>query len=176
MWSQRAYLVVVSPGRIPTPQEAHEALERLLAAVETGQDIFAALDEIGPLHPQNNTFPGELFMRLAANALAEGGVSRESPISEERLVEEYLPECQFHGRDNRKIRYALLAASATHGGVVVDLLEETAYWATDDFWSYAGFAAVAWIRAVADQKAIALSDLCGRLRAPAGSITPSHQS
>jgi hypothetical protein len=27
------------------------------------------LDEIRPLHPENNTFPGEVFMRVAAGAL-----------------------------------------------------------------------------------------------------------
>jgi hypothetical protein len=53
--------------------------------------------------------------------------------------------------------------------VEVNLLEEVVYWGTDDFWSYAGFAAVAWIRAVADQRAITVGDLCGRLRARASS-------
>ena len=108
-----------------------------------------------------------MFVALAADALAEGGVSRDRPISEEGLVERYLPECRFRGRDNRKIRYAVMAAAAVHGGVELDLLEEVAYWATDDFWSYAGLAAVAWARAVADQRGIALTDLCTRLRARA---------
>ncbi|HXW80395.1 MAG TPA: hypothetical protein VEJ84_12900 [Acidimicrobiales bacterium] len=48
--------------------------------------------------------------------------------------------------------------------VELDLLEEVANWATDDFWSYAGLAAVAWARAVADQRGIALADLCTRRR------------
>ena len=92
--------------------------------VETEGDIFDALDQIGPLHPKNNTFPGEVFIRLAADALKDGGVSRDSPISEEHIVEKYLSECRFRGWDNQKIRYALLAVGATHGGVEVDLLEE----------------------------------------------------
>ena len=60
-------------------------------------------------------------------------MERNSPISEERLVERYLPECRFRGRDNHKIRYAILAAAATHRGIDVDLLEEVIYWGTDDF-------------------------------------------
>jgi len=76
-------------------------------------------------------------------------------------------EDQFGGRDNRKFRYAVMAAAAVHGGAELDLLEEVAYWATDDFWSYAGLAAVAWARAVADQRGIAFADLCARLRARA---------
>jgi hypothetical protein len=155
----------MSPRHTPTDEEAHQAVEVLLRAVETGEDIFDALDEVRPLHPKDNTFPGEVFMALAADALAEGGVSRECPISEEGLVERYLPECKFRGRDNHKIRYAVMAAAAVNGGVELDLLEEVAYWATDDFWSYAGFAAVAWARTVADQRGIALPELCSRLRA-----------
>lgn len=157
--------MVVSPNRTPTPDEARQAVELLLRLVETGGDIFDALDQIGPLHPKNNTFPGEVFTRLAADALNDGGVSRDGPISEEHIVEKYLAECRFRGRDNQKIRYALLAVGATHGGVEVDLLDEVVSWTTDDFWKYAALAAIAWIRAVADQREIPLPDLCRRLRA-----------
>jgi hypothetical protein len=72
---------------------------------------------------------------------------------------------RVRGRDNHKIRYALLAAAAIHGGVEVDLLDEVVAWATDDFWGYAGFAAVAWIRAVAASRGMALDELSRRLRA-----------
>jgi hypothetical protein len=155
----------VSARRVPTDQDARRAVERLLAAVGGGENIFVALDEITPLHPKNNTFPGEVFMRLAADALQEGGVRRDSPLSEEDLVKRYLPECEFRGRNNHKIRYAVLAAAATRGGIDVDLLEEVVYWGTDDFWTYAALAAVAWIRAVADQRAVPVAELCARLSA-----------
>jgi len=168
------YAVHMCPRRTPTPEEARQAVDILLATTEAGGEIFEALDEIKPLHPKNNTFPGEVFMHLAAEALQVGGVGRDHPISEEGIVEKYLPECRFRGRDNHKIRYAVLAVAATHGGVEVDLLAEVAYWATDDFWSYAAFAAVAWIRVVADQRGIALSDLCGRLRSNSGGQPGTH--
>jgi hypothetical protein len=105
----------------------------LTEAVESGADIFAALDEVRPLHPKNSTFPGEVFMRVAAEALHIGAVSPERSMSAEGLVDRYLPECRFRGRDNRKIRYAVLTVAATHGGIEVDLLDEVAYWETDDF-------------------------------------------
>jgi hypothetical protein len=148
----------------PTPEEAAQAVDLLLTALETGSDIFGALDEIRPLHPKDNTFPGEVFIGLAAWALAEGGVSPASPMSAEGLVEKCLPEAEFQGRQNHKIRYAALVVGATHAGVEVDLLEEVAYWGTDDFWSYAGLAAVAWIRAVAEDRGLALDELCRLLR------------
>jgi hypothetical protein len=105
-----------------TPEQAVQAVECLLDALATGSDIFDALDLIGPLHPKNNTFPGEVFMRLAARALAEGGVSPGSPISQEGLMGRYLAEATFNGRQNQKFRYAVLVAAATHAGVEVDLL------------------------------------------------------
>ena len=109
----------MSPSRIPTEDEAPQAVDRLLADLDAGEDVFDALDELRQRHPEHSTFPGEVFMRLAAHALAEGEVSGLDPISDERLVREYLPECTFRGRDNRKIRYALLVCAATSGGVEV---------------------------------------------------------
>jgi hypothetical protein len=155
---------VVAVKRRPPPEDARGAVNLLLGALEADGDIFEVLDQVRQLHPKNNTFPGEVFMRMAADALEEGRVGRERPIPEEGLVARYLPECQFRGRNNRKFRYALLAVAATHGGVEVELLDEVAYWETDDFWSYAGFAAVAWIRAVSDQRGIPMDELCRRLR------------
>lgn len=157
----------MAPRHRPTAAEATAAVRLLLDALESGSDIFGALDEIRPLHPRNNTFPGEVFMRLAARALAEGGVSPESPINQDGLIDRYLPEAAFRGRENRKIRYAVLVAAATHAGVEVDLLEEVAYWEGDDFWSYAGLAAAVWIRAVADDRGLPLPELARRLRAAA---------
>jgi hypothetical protein len=157
-------VIDVAPKHRPTPQDAAQAVELLLDALATGSDIFDTLDQIRPLHPKNNTFPGEVFMRLAAQALAEGDISPVSPISQEGLIDKHLPEAAFRGRQNQKIRYAVLAAAATHAGVEVDLLEEVVYWDSDDFWSYAALAAVAWIRAVADDRGLALAELVRRLR------------
>ena len=88
--------------------------------MESGGDVLEALDEVGWLHPKNDTFPGEVFVRLGAGALAVGGVNADRPIAEEGLIGRYLPECRFRGRDNHKIRYALLAVAATHSGVEVE--------------------------------------------------------
>jgi len=150
---------VVAKSR-STSEDAREAVRLLL---ETGADVFDALDEIRPSHRKNNPFLGEVFTRMAADPLRLGGVDTEWPMPAEGLVGRYLPECRFRGLDNRKVRYALMAVAATHCGVEVDLLDEVAYRETDDLWSYAGFTAVAWIRAVSDQRALAQADLCGEL-------------
>jgi hypothetical protein len=44
----------------------------------------------------------------------------------------FLPERTFRGREYNKLQYAVLAAAALHGGTEPDLLEEVAWWQTDD--------------------------------------------
>ncbi len=45
-------------------------------------------------------------MCLAANALDRAGVGRQDPIRYEGLMERYVPDCKFRGRQNRKIKFA----------------------------------------------------------------------
>ena len=61
---------------------------------------------------------------------------------------------------NTRLRYAVLAAAALHGGTEPDLLDEVAWWQTDDFWQYALFAAVAYIRAAASRAGVPVSQVC----------------
>ena len=55
------------------------------------------------MHPRNNTFPGEVFLRLAADALDWSGASRADPVTLEGMRERFLPECAFRGRGKRKL-------------------------------------------------------------------------
>ena len=118
----------------------------LLDGLARDADIFALVSELAPLHPRDNTFPGEVFLRVAADALDWCGASRADPLPLEGLRERFLPETAFRGRENTKLQYAVLAAAALHGGTEPDLLDEVAWWQADDFWQYALFAAVACIR------------------------------
>ena len=65
----------------------------------------------------------------------------------------------------------MLAAAALHGGTEPDLLDEVAWWQTDDFWQYALFASVAYIRAASSRAGVpvrqACQDLTGRPGHPA---------
>ena len=54
----------------------------------------------------------------------------------------------------RAVRTWLLAVAALHGGAEPDLLDEAVWWQTDDFWQYAMFAAIAYIRAAADRAGV----------------------
>ncbi len=136
------------------------ARRALLDGLARDGDVFEVLSGLAPLHPRNDTFPGEVFLRLAADALDWCGASRAEPLPLERLRERFLPECAFRGRQNAKLRYAVLAAAAVHGGTEPDLLDEVAYWQTDDFWQYAMYAAVACIRAAASRAGVPVRQAC----------------
>ena len=105
------------PGRKrPTDEDAATARRAVLDGLARDADIFEVLSGLASLHPQNDTFPGEVFLRLAADALQWCGASRADPLLLEGLRERFLPECAFRGRQNAKLQYAVLAAAAVHGG------------------------------------------------------------
>jgi hypothetical protein len=147
----------------PAPEDAVTARQTLLDGLARDADIFELLSELAPLHSRDNIFPGEVFLHLAAEALDWCGASRADPLPLEGLRERFLPERTFHGRQNKKFQYAVLAAAALHGGTEPDLLEEVAWWQADDFWQYALCAAVAYIRAAASRAGVPVRQACQNL-------------
>jgi hypothetical protein len=152
-----------------TPEDAMTARCVLLDGLARDADIFELMSGLASLHPRNDTFPGEVFLRLAADALEWCRASRADPLPLEGLRERFLPECAFRGRRNAKLQYAVLAAAAAHGGAEPDLLEEVASWQADDFWQYAMYAAVAYIRAAASRAGVPVRQACQDLNE-----RPSH--
>ena len=144
----------------------------LLDGLARDADIFALVSELAPLHPRDNTFPGEVFLRVAADALDWCGASWADPLPLEGLRERFLPETAFRGRENTKLQYAVLAAAALHGGTEPDLLDEVAWWQADDFWQYALFAAVACIRAAASRAGVPVRQACQELGERPGHPAP----
>jgi hypothetical protein len=144
----------------PAPEDAATARRLLLDGLARDADIDELLSELAPLHPRDNTFPGEVLLRLAADALARCGASRADPLDLEGIRERFLPECTFRGRQNKKLQYAVLVAAALHGGTDPDLLDEVAWWQTDDFWQYALFATVAYLRAAASRAGVPVRQVC----------------
>ena len=144
----------------------------LLDGLARDADIFELVSELAPLHPRDNTFHGEVFLHLAADALDWCGASRVDPLPLDRLRERLLPECTFRGRENKKLQYAVLAAAALHGGTEPDLLDEVAWWQTDDFWQYALFGAAAYIRAAASRAGVPVRQACHDLAQRPGHSAP----
>ena len=75
-------------------------------------------------------------------------------------------------RDNKKLQYAVLAAAALQGGTEPDLLDEVGWWQTDDFWEYALFAAIAYIRAAASRAGVTVHQACQDLAQRTGHSIP----
>lgn len=150
-------------ARRSTEGDRIEAIRRLLSGLADGADAHELAAAVADLHPKNNTFPGEVFMELAADAFDAADVSRDSPIPYEGLREVHLQECAFRGRENRKIQYAILTSAAWRAGLEPDLLDEVVWWQTDDFWRYGLFAAVAAIRASSARLDIPVSEFVERL-------------
>lgn len=149
-----------------------DARRVLLDGLARDADLLDLVGELAPLHPRNNTFPGEVFLHVAADALGWCRASRADPLPLEGLREQFLPECTFRGRQNHKLQYAVLAAAALHGGTEPDLLDEVAWWQTEDFWQYALFAAVAYIRAAASRAAVPVRQACQDLAQRPGPSGP----
>src|SRR5215813_14956517 len=147
----------------PTSQDAATARRIVLEGLARDAQVFELLGELEPLHPGNDSFPGEVFLHLAADALGWCRASRANPLQLERLQVRFLPELSFRGRQHKKLQYAVLAAAAVHGGTEPDLLDEVAWWQTDDFWEYALYAAVAYIRAAASQAGVPVRQACQQL-------------
>jgi hypothetical protein len=156
----------------PTPEDTVTARRALLDGLARDADIFELASELAALHPPNNTFPGEVFLHVAADALDWCRASRNDPLHLEGLRERCLPECAFRGRENKQLQYAVLATAALHGGTEPDLLDEVAWWQTDDFWQYALFAAVAYIRAAASHAGVPVRQACQDLAQRPGHPAP----
>jgi hypothetical protein len=154
------YRRVMPARKRPTPEDTVTARRVLLDGLARDADIFELASELAPLHPRDNTFPGEVFLHVAVDALNWCRASRADPLPLEGLRDRFLPECTFRGRQNKKLQYAVLAAAALHGGTEPDLLDEVAWWQTDDFWQYALYAAVAYIRAAASRAGVPVRHAC----------------
>jgi hypothetical protein len=156
----------------PTPEDAVTARRVLLDGLARDADVWELVSELAPLHPRDDTFPGEVFLGLAADALDWCGARRADPLPLEGLRERFLPERAFRGRHDSKFRYAVLAAAALHGGTEPDLMEEVAWWQADDFWQYALFAVVAFIRAAASRAGVPVRRACQDLARSLGHLAP----
>lgn len=146
-----------------TDDDWREAKRLLLAGLADDADAHDLVASTAHLHHKNNTFPGEVFMGLGADALDAAGVTRQIPIPYGDLGEKYLPECGFRGRDNHKIQFAILTCAAVRGGLEPDLLDEVIWWGSDDYWVFALYGAVTLIRASAEYKGTSVPGLVSQL-------------
>ncbi|MCP3859900.1 MAG: hypothetical protein GY704_09625, partial [Phycisphaeraceae bacterium] len=101
----------------PGEQDRIEAIRCLLGGLTHGADAIEIAASIVDLHPKNDTFPGEVFLELGADVLELAQVERSNPIRFEDLCGRFPPEVEFRGKENRRIRYAILTSVALRGGL-----------------------------------------------------------
>ena len=147
----------------PAPQDAVTARRILLDGMARDTGVSELAGELAPLHPPGNTFPGEVLLGVAADVLEWCGASRAGPLALEGMPERFLPECAFRGRENKKLQFTVLAVAALRGGAEPDLLGEVTWWQTDDFWQYALYTSVAYIRAAASRAGVPVGQVCQEL-------------
>ena len=145
--------------------EDHERAARLgLLTLVAGQHSEAIMEQLAALHPRNDTFPAEVLLELAAEAIAESGASPAEPIQYEGMRDRYLPEYHFRGKSQQhKSHYALMAAAMIRAGVYPDLLDEAYGWGIEDMWEYAFYALVLYGRVAAERTGRTLEDVATAL-------------
>jgi hypothetical protein len=127
-------------------------------------DVGSIMEQLAALQPRNNTFPAEVLLELAAEAIEESGASPADPIQYEGVRDRYLPEYQFRGKSQQhKSHYALMAAAMIRAGVYPDLLDEAYVWGTDDMWEYAFYALILYGRMAAERTGRSVDEIASAL-------------
>jgi hypothetical protein len=148
----------------PTAEDRATAIRVALSGIAAGLELGEIAARLAPLHPKNNTFPGEVLLELAADAIEESGASRERPLEFEGIRKRHLPEDRAHTRaQHHKAEYALRAAAMVRAGVDPGLLDEVSWWRTDDLWFWALQALVTYLRAAGEHSAEPVTAICGRV-------------
>ena len=148
----------------PTTEDRATAIGVALSGIAGGLELGEIAARLEPLHPKNNTFPGEVLLELAGDAIEESGASREQPLEFEGIRKRHLPEDRAHTRaQHHKAEYALRAAAMVRAGVDPGLLDEVSWWRTDDLWFWALQALVTYVRAAGEHRGEPVSGICGRV-------------
>jgi|GEM_PF-6684371 hypothetical protein len=65
----------------PTPEDAAAARRILLDGMARDGEVSELVGGLAPLHPRDDTFPGEVFLQIAADALDWCEASRADPTT-----------------------------------------------------------------------------------------------
>jgi hypothetical protein len=148
----------------PTAEDRANTIRVALSGIAEDLELGELAARLEPLHPRNNTFPGEVLLELAADAIEESGATRERPLEFEGIRKRHLPEDRANTKaQHHKSEYALRAAAMMRAGVDPGLLDEVMWWRTGDLWFWALEALVTYVRAAAERSAQTVPAICGRI-------------
>jgi len=80
---------VMTPRTVLTAEDRSEAIRMALSGIASALEVATNLSRLEPLHPPHDTFPGEVFLELAADAIEASGASRAAPIEFAGIRERY---------------------------------------------------------------------------------------
>jgi len=83
----------------PTHEDYDDAARLWLLGLMAGQELDSIMEQLTALHSHSDTFPAEVLLELAAEAIEESEASPAEPIQYEGMHDRYLPECHFRGGD-----------------------------------------------------------------------------
>jgi hypothetical protein len=150
----------------PSDEDYDSAARFGLLGLTAGEDadLDSIMEQLAVLHPRNNTFPAEVLLELAAEAIEESSASPADPIQYEGMRDRLLPQYHFRGKSQQhKSHYALMAAAMIRAGVYPDLLDEAYGWGIEDMWTYAFYALVLYARVAAERTGRSLEDVATAL-------------
>jgi hypothetical protein len=157
-------VIEMTASKRPTPEDRAEAIRMALSGIAAGDDPFDLARRLEALHPKNDTFPGEVLLDLAADALELAGASRADPVAYEGIRERHLPEVDFRTKaQHHKSHYALRAVAMIRAGIDPALLEEVVWWRTDDLWVWALYALIVYTRVAAERTGESVGAICQHL-------------
>jgi hypothetical protein len=145
-------------------EDRSRAIRISLQGIAAGVDLADLARQLEVLTPRTTPFRERVLLEVAADALEEGGISREQPVDYEGIRERYLPERQFRGRtEHHRSHYALCAAAMIRAGVTPDLLGEVSWWDTNDVWVWSLYALLIYARVAAERTGEPVVVICQRL-------------
>ena len=151
-------------ARHPAPADPDEVIGIVLAGIIDGTELGAIAAQLEPLHPPRNTFPAEVLLELAADAIEASGASRTDPIDTERIRQRLLPEDRADTRASRyKVEFAIRAAAMIRAGVDPALLDHTGGWSGDDLWFWSLEALIVYVRAAAEHTGTTPAEICHQI-------------
>jgi hypothetical protein len=156
-------LGMAEPHR-PSNDDRLRAIDIALSGLVRDDDLRDIAARLELLHPANDTFPAEVLLELAADAIEISGASLRSPLEFEAIRGRYLPNGVAHTKaQHDKSKLALRAAAMLRGGVDPGLLDEVQWWRSDDFWYWSLEALAVYVRAAADRTGESVESVCQRI-------------
>jgi hypothetical protein len=146
-------------------QDSATATDIVLRGIASGESVDVIAGQLAGLQPPERfKSAGADLIDLAVKALALAEVSPVAPLEYSGIRERFLPEIKFSGNTHhQKSHTALRAAAMAHGGVIPSLEEDAGWWRAGDFWLFALYACVIYVRVAGERTGLGAEAIARQL-------------